>query len=180
MIQKMSEKDYLIASAIELFTNHSIEDVSVKDICANCGISRRTYYNYFKDKNDIITQCFVTITNRYYNEHREELTMHSLLLYMAEEVCSNSSFFRHAFSYKGQNNIRLSLVSPMQSMLEKLYLNTHHEAPDQSIKDALSFFIYGMLSYVEKEIASQNIPDAQKSTAFFENALPLVLKEAYY
>lgn len=180
MIRKKTEEDYLIDSAIELFSKHSIEQVTVKDICGNCQTSRRTYYNYFKDKNDIVAKSFATLTNRYYYAHSRELTMHSLLLYMAEEVCTNAGFFRNAFSYKGQNNIRWSLVEPLQELLEDLYRNRHHKDPGTDVKDALSFFIYGILSYVEKEIESDIIPDSLTSVDFFENGMPDVVKKAFY
>lgn len=180
MIVRKTEKDYLIDSAIELFSRYSISKVTVKDICENCDTSRRTYYNYFKDKNDIVTQCFVTLTRQYYDNHVHEMTMHSLLLFMAEEVCANAGFFRNAFSYKGQNNIRRSLVTPMISILEELYVDKWHSEPDQTVRNALLFFIYGMLSYIEEKIVSERIPDAQTAVAFFENAMPEILVKAYY
>lgn len=180
MIERKTEKDYLIDSAIQLFSRYSISKVTVKDICENCDTSRRTYYNYFKDKNDIVAQCFVTLTRQYYTDHMHEMTMHSLLLFMAEEVCDNAGFFRNAFSYKGQNNIRNSLVSPLAAILEELYKEKWHQKPDQKVIDALLFFIYGMLSYIEKEIVSKQIPDAATSVAFFENAMPEILVKAYY
>lgn len=179
MIQKKNEEDYLIDSAIELFSRYPIEQVTITDICTNCNTSRRTYYNYFRDKNDIVARCFAVLTRHWYDSHAKEMTMHALLLFMAREVCTYTGFFRHAFSYHGQNNIRHSLVEPLQSLLEDLYRTQHHKEPDRPIKDALRFFIYGMLSYIEKEIASDTVPKAEMAVAFFENAMPAVLKEAY-
>lgn len=179
MIRKKTDKEYLMESAIELFSKRDIADVSVREICANCSTSTRTYYNYFRDKNDIVAQCFVEITYAWYAEHRTEMTLHSLLMYMGEEVCSHSGFFRHAFAYKGQNNIRFSLVEPLHEILTDLYRKEHRREPDTSVNQALSFFIRGMLACTEEAIGRHEIPSAAESVAFFENALPAVLKDAF-
>lgn len=180
MIQKKTEKEYLMESAIELFSKKEIAKVSVKEICANSSTSTRTYYNYFRDKNDIVAQCFVELTNNYYSSHKKEMTLHSLLLYMANEVYSHAGFFRNAFAYKGQNNIRFSLVEPLQNLLVDLYINKHGQRPDISVEHAMDFFIHGMLAYVEEAITLNEIPLPDQSVAFFENALPAVLADAYY
>ena len=106
--------------------------------------------------------------------------MHSLLMYMAQMVCQYSSFFRHAFAYKGQNNIRFSLVEPLQSLLEKLYLKQNGVPADASASAAMSFFVRGMLAYVEDRITRKQIPTAAQSVAVFENGMPEILKRAFY
>lgn len=179
MVHKKTDKEYLMEAAIELFSKKDIAKVSVREICAVSSTSTRTYYNYFRDKNDIVAQCFVEITRKYYTEHKEEMTLHSLLMYMAEEVCSHAGFFRHAFAYKGQNNIRFSLAEPLHEILTDLYRRDHPGNPDASVEDAMNFFIRGMLAYVEEAITLNEIPSAEKSVAFFENALPAVLKHVF-
>lgn len=150
MVRKKTEKEYLIDSAIELFS-----------------------------KNDIVARCFVEITSAYYAKHRNSMTLHTLLLYMSEEVCSHAGFFRHAFAYKGQNNIHFSLARPLQDLLTDLYIKENRHNPDTSAEHAMRFFINGILAYVEQAIALNEIPSAKESVAFFENALPAVLKQAF-
>ena len=179
MIEKISEKEYLIRSIIDLLTRYDLDDVTVKMICANCHTSTRTYYNYFRDKNDIVAQAFYLIAEGYYKQHEAELSMHDLLMYMAEMVCRYSAFFKHAFAYKGQNNIRFSLVHPLRSLLERFYQKKTGTPPDAATLDAMSFFVRGMLAYVEERISMDRIPSAIESVAVFENGMPEILKQAF-
>ena len=54
MIERQTTKDVIIASLRELTATKPIDDVSVSDIIENCGISRRTFYNHFRDKQDLV------------------------------------------------------------------------------------------------------------------------------
>lgn len=52
--------------------------------------------------------------------------------------------------------------------------------PDAAAADTLSFFVRGMLAYVEERIARDQIPSAMESTDVFENGMPEILKRAFY
>jgi AcrR family transcriptional regulator len=50
---KQHAKDAIILSFKELLSRQSIDKITVKDICANCGVNRQTFYYYFTDIMDI-------------------------------------------------------------------------------------------------------------------------------
>ncbi|MGI5977960.1 MAG: TetR/AcrR family transcriptional regulator [Oscillospiraceae bacterium] len=50
---KQHAKDAIIVSFKELLSKQSIDKITVKDICANCGVNRQTFYYYFTDIMDI-------------------------------------------------------------------------------------------------------------------------------
>ena len=41
-------------SMVRLLNEKSFEQITVKDLCADCGASRQTFYNHFYDKYDLI------------------------------------------------------------------------------------------------------------------------------
>ena len=45
-------KYWLANSLIDLMAKNSINKITVKDIVDNCGLTRQTFYRYFKDKFD--------------------------------------------------------------------------------------------------------------------------------
>lgn len=46
---------YMMADALKnLVRKKAIQKVTVSDIVNECGLSKQTFYNYFKDKNDLI------------------------------------------------------------------------------------------------------------------------------
>lgn len=48
----------------ENLTTTSWQSISVADICRQVGISRKAYYNYYKDKTD----CFCSYVDRFFND----------------------------------------------------------------------------------------------------------------
>lgn len=47
------KKDDIIQSAKELFTTYGYKKVSMDEIALNAGVTKKTIYSYFKDKNDL-------------------------------------------------------------------------------------------------------------------------------
>jgi AcrR family transcriptional regulator len=50
--------------AIDLFTRHSFESVTVEDIARAAGISARTFFRYFPSKDDIVLDLVVRLQDR--------------------------------------------------------------------------------------------------------------------
>ncbi|KAA8732337.1 TetR/AcrR family transcriptional regulator [Corynebacterium tuscaniense] len=44
----------IVESAARLVEKHGFDDVTVEDICAGAGISRRTFFNYMKSKDEAV------------------------------------------------------------------------------------------------------------------------------
>ncbi len=177
MIQHKSAKDYLEESAIELFSKRPIDKVTISDICENCGLSVRTYYNYFKDKYDIINHCYLDQVAKYVHQHAEKMTLHDLMLLLCDDIYKNPEFFRNIFEYKGQNNIRLSAAVPLQNIYIEVIETHKHTKLNSNERDALLFFLYGILAYVEISLSQTVLPPKERPPVFCENAIPAVLKK---
>lgn len=177
MIRHKYAKDYLEESAIELFSKYPIEKVTISDICSNSQLSARTYYNYFKDKYDIITHCCLDRFESYIHKHAENMTFHDLMVYLSREVYKQPDFFRNIFRYKGQNNIRLSAAEPLRNLYMEVIEKHNHISMNQEEKDALLFYLYGILAYVEVVLNQSVLPPAEQPTAFCENAVPEILQK---
>ena len=52
----MDLKDRIIQLAVELFVQHGIKRISMDEIASRLGISKRTIYQNFKDKEDLLLQ----------------------------------------------------------------------------------------------------------------------------
>jgi len=59
----MELKDRIIEEAIRLFMRFGIRHVTMDDIANNLAISKRTLYEIFKDKNELISTCIQHLTN---------------------------------------------------------------------------------------------------------------------
>ena len=50
----MSKKEQVIESARELFSEYGYKRVSMDEIAKKSGVTKKTIYTYFKDKNELI------------------------------------------------------------------------------------------------------------------------------
>lgn len=55
---KTEQKDRILSYAIENFSRNGIRNVKMDDIASDLGISKRTLYQLFKDKENLLIECF--------------------------------------------------------------------------------------------------------------------------
>ncbi len=51
---KNSTRDAILEASRELFFKHGFRRVSIEDICRKAGVVRKTYYDYFSNKGEIV------------------------------------------------------------------------------------------------------------------------------
>ena len=57
----MEVKDRILVKAHELFNRYGIRSVSMDDIAAQLGMSKKTLYQYYVDKEELVAGVFLTI-----------------------------------------------------------------------------------------------------------------------
>ena len=62
----MDVRKRILTEATQLFFQYGIRDITMDDIAANLGISKRTIYETFKDKNELLISCFEEYSNERY------------------------------------------------------------------------------------------------------------------
>ncbi|MFO1133379.1 MAG: TetR/AcrR family transcriptional regulator [Hyphomicrobiales bacterium] len=56
-----TSREELVAAATQLLAEESISHFSIGRVCARAGVSRRSFFNYFKDKDDLLTEVLGTL-----------------------------------------------------------------------------------------------------------------------
>lgn len=105
----MEAKERVIAKSIDLFSKSGIRLVTMDHIASAVGMSKRTIYELFKDKDKLLYECIETL-NR---QHESEL----------QEIISNSDNAIEALYLIGQHgeNKKASINRLFFDDLEKLY-----------------------------------------------------------
>ena len=67
-INMEEQKQQIIETAFQLFKQYGIKSVSVDDICHQIGMSKKTFYVYFKQKDELVTE----VLNYMHDQHREQ------------------------------------------------------------------------------------------------------------
>lgn len=58
-MKRKTTKDILAESFLELINEKRISKITINDITSNFGMTPPTFYNYFKDKYDLIVWIYV-------------------------------------------------------------------------------------------------------------------------
>lgn len=53
----MTQKEYIISESAKLFGQHGLKSIRMDDIALQLGVSKRTIYELFTNKEDLITAC---------------------------------------------------------------------------------------------------------------------------
>lgn len=57
----MEVKDRILLKAHDLFNKHGVRSVSMDDMAANLGISKKTLYQYYVDKEELVSAVFIAV-----------------------------------------------------------------------------------------------------------------------
>ena len=103
MSDSMTSKLALAASLKGLMSKQPLEKITIGDICASCGMSRKGFYYHFKDKFDLVNWIFYTeFVSPYLAGPRGNVWT------FYEKICAyfekNKLFYSNAFAVEGQNS----------------------------------------------------------------------------
>lgn len=105
MQKKRSTKELIRISVLELLENRTVAKITVKDIAENCGITPRTFYHYYSDKNAAINAIYIEHMTKFMDSSLTEWVEQKTKLFM-----SAVAFFRHALLDEGQNNLLETII----------------------------------------------------------------------
>ena len=99
----MNVKKLLTDSIISLLEKDTIDNITVEMILKKSGISKATFYKYFRDKMDLTTYIFSSFMES--NEEAFKSMPHEeMSVVVLEFMKKNQRFFMNAFKSKGQNS----------------------------------------------------------------------------
>lgn len=106
--QRAELKERIIATATEAFTSEGIKCITMDDIAAALGISKRTLYEVFADKESLLKECILKIqsdrdlySQRIYNQSHNVLEVILAVFQKSIEVFhqTNKRFFEDIKKY---------------------------------------------------------------------------------
>ena len=177
MVARPTSKDLLVQSLYELMREQPYEQITVRAIAANCGLSQRTFYNHFKDKHELVEWSYLHILEEYYESHREHLTFTDWYRVSAETVWDQRFALRKITRYQGQNAMRLSVHAPYAETFFRIIRETYGDPVTEDVKLAVNFLVGGMIRYVEDAVNQKEPPTADQAVYLFRLCTPVCLRK---
>ena len=92
-MDKLDPREKILLGSEELFHQHGVKNLSMDEIARHLGVSKKTIYIYFKDKQDLLTACvrnhFLARETAMKSLHQQNLPAIEEYFYLMDEV-SNS------------------------------------------------------------------------------------------
>ena len=105
----MNEHDstrYLFAQSIkDLMAKQSLDKMTVTDIVKHSGMTRQTFYRYFKDKYDLVNWYFEKLADKSFRQIGNSSTLREGLIKKFTFLLNDKIFFIQAFQSKDYNNV---------------------------------------------------------------------------
>lgn len=182
MVERLSIPELIEKSTIDLLQTKTIDEITVTQIAKNCGITTRTFYNHFRDKNEVVSTIYT-------NEMRKHMdcSIPEWYGYMTDFFTSMTPFFEHSLCYAGQNSLSEAIIAlEWEKLIPHIKSEVRNdEAELKKTIIAIEYMLYGNLGsllncYVSKKANYQEkyLMSVYNSTWEWqaENFPPLVLK----
>ena len=82
----MTIKDQITEQAIEMFMKSGIRAITMDDIAGRVGVSKRTLYENFRDKDDLIRNCLEQLDNKFNRQYKELLENSENTIYLSFNI----------------------------------------------------------------------------------------------
>ena len=177
MVKRVGNKELLAKSLIELMEQKTLAKVSVQMIAENCGLTRQTFYYYYKDKYDLVNQVFQKLVNDVYGASSPDTPWEKVLGDMLFNMQQHRKFYANALAHTSQN----SLDSFMKEYTRTAYVRAlEKRIPSGDISEDLTFAItfnsYGAVGVMSEWIENDMREDPYLLAARIAENMPGPMK----
>ncbi|MGE5520223.1 MAG: TetR/AcrR family transcriptional regulator [Candidatus Dadabacteria bacterium] len=146
----MEPKERILVKSHELFNKYGIRSVSMNDIAAQLGMSKKTLYHYYLDKDDLVDAIFSSIM--------EENRMHCLKCNQLGKNAIDEVFLSFEMVKEMVGNLHPSVLFDLQK---------YHSNTFKKFQDYRNHFLY--------KIIKQNIQKGMEEGLYREDIDPEIL-----
>ncbi|WP_081642871.1 TetR/AcrR family transcriptional regulator C-terminal domain-containing protein [Lachnobacterium bovis] len=138
----------------ECMKTTSVDNITVKQIVKECGLSRQTFYRHFIDKYDLINWYFDLLLEQSFKEMGDGETIREGLVKKFTYIREESLFFTMAFKVDQQNNLKEHDFIMIYEFYCRLIREKTNAIPDERIRKILEMYcsssIYMTVKWVLK------------------------------
>ncbi|WP_288274119.1 TetR/AcrR family transcriptional regulator C-terminal domain-containing protein [uncultured Acidaminococcus sp.] len=151
---------YRLAEAVkQLMGRQSLEDITVKEITGEAGVSRQTFYRHFLDKYDLVNWYFDELLANSFREMGYGRTIYEGLVRKFRYIQAEKVFFRAAFQSDQQNNLKDHDFQKIYGFYQDLYREKTGEDLDRGVLALLEMYCQASI-YMTVKWVSRGTRDA--------------------
>ncbi len=161
------------------------EDITVREIARESGLSTRSFYNHFRSKYDLVLWSYAHADYSYlktFESKGEIMPFEELLLLGLKRLSKDRPLFKGAFSHwAGPESLCMTLVSHgCRAISEYIRLRHGEKSVTSRIVELLRFYVEGTVSELARWMADANPMPVKDFRDFLLDAMPLPLHKFLY
>ena len=165
-------------SLCQLLEKNPINNISVKQIASHCGVSTRTFYNYFTDKYDLMHFLYYYEVENVWFDHKK---LHGCeealkLLYYRWSNLLNQLY--HTYSYVGQNDMRSFVIRKTLNDLYRIVICNRKEQLLKNRSNIEALYLLALAIQSAHEEYMKHRPVITLHADVFTSIIPSTLYEA--
>ncbi|MBR2761567.1 MAG: TetR/AcrR family transcriptional regulator C-terminal domain-containing protein [Solobacterium sp.] len=156
-VSRISTRQLLAHSLEDLIaSHHPFEKILVSDITDNCGLSRKSFYNYFKDKFEVVTWIYSNDMAEPIRKAAGEITWAEATRLSFERIYSKKDFYSSVLKYNNQNSLREFVVpNIVDECINVIRHSGNSDQIDENLIFSLNFYfagvVYSAVQWIENE-----------------------------
>lgn len=151
-------KKVLASTLKELVEKKSLSKITINDLTKECGVSRQTFYNNFRDIYDLVEWIYLQDTEISIGKEITYDNWQEALVSIFQYISDNRKFILNTYSSFGKEYLEKFLNKEVERFLTKLIFQeiqvTGKEA--QQVEFSISFYTYALvgvgLDWIEKKM----------------------------
>ena len=109
-------------ACVELLRQSTIENITVRQVLEQAGLSARSFYNYFRDKYDLISFVYFRFNEQCWFDEGRFCPFEETSTRFVSVIQAHSSEFRNMYAYSGQNDLRSFMLKKTASDIMRLFI----------------------------------------------------------
>ena len=166
-----------IAVAFEkLLTAKNFDDITVMNIVETSGISKATFYRYFKDKYDILDYGITRSIDSFFEPYLNGNSLKTVHYDFQEYLFSKKEFFYKSMKTEGPNSFENSLIHASVDLFYKIF-ELKSVTITQEISDITELYCTGAVSYLKKWIMGGFKEQPEYVSKITYESIPMIIRK---
>lgn len=147
---KLNTEELFANALVELCKEKPLEKITVQNITDFCGAGRQTFYNHFRDKEDLIEYIYLADRKKGAELLKKEYSIREHMKTMLDICNKKRLFYVYAYEIQGQNSLSEAVFKAAVDYFTKIAAEKGgREVLDEKMKMAIRFNCHGELCTVK-------------------------------
>ena len=179
LTKSVKSKNRLANAMKECMKTTPVEKITVKQITEKCGLTRKTFYQNFLDKYDLINWCFDKLLMKSFEHMGRGKTVYDALVRKFTYIQEEQAFFKAAFRYDEQNSLRQHDFEMILAFYENMIFEKTGKLPEEPIHCLLEMYCQSSIYMTVKWVIGELVCTPEGLASILVDGMPQKLIEIF-